>query len=45
MSVRKHLNNYVADFNGARALRSALVRANSADEVRAIIEAHLAETG
>jgi nifR3 family TIM-barrel protein len=39
--IRKHLHHYVADFNGARALRAALVRANTADEVRAIIEAHL----
>jgi len=41
-NVRKHLNYYVADFPGARALRAALVRTNTADEVRAIIKAHLA---
>jgi nifR3 family TIM-barrel protein len=42
--VRKHLKDYVADFHGAKSLRSALVQTSSAAEVRQCIEAYLQES-
>jgi len=41
-NVRKHLKNYVADFDGAKALRIALVHAESAAHVREIAADFLA---
>jgi len=40
-NLRKQLKDYVADFNGAKTLRMALVQTNSAREVRQVIEDYL----
>lgn len=40
-NVRKHLKNYVADFPGAKALRIALVHAESAAHVQDIVTSFL----